>query len=185
MSMKPFQSSQDFLEKNHISTKSAMGKQVAFEVYIPYAQYLSESELPTNNKKKVAIDGNIYVQQPLAATITGVYASNYPYDRSEQGNAFFMDDASMTTLLHSAIRANTTSDQIFQGFKQQPFGYSALRLEAKSYNDMVSMTKTIKSSSGFYSVSSVAQNVASLNATVQKAKNGTRQIALLFIMAKV
>ncbi|MFK5281362.1 ABC transporter permease, partial [Lacticaseibacillus paracasei] len=60
--------SQDFLEKNHISTKSAMGKQVAFEVYIPYAQYLSESELPTNNKKKVAIDGNIYVQQPLAAT---------------------------------------------------------------------------------------------------------------------
>ena len=50
---------------------------------------------------------------------------------------------------------------------------------------MVSMTKTIKSSSGFYSVSSVAQNVASLNATVQKAKNGTRQIALLFIMAKV
>ncbi|MCZ2753450.1 ABC transporter permease [Lacticaseibacillus paracasei] len=177
--------SQDFLEKNHISTKSAMGKQVAFEVYIPYAQYLSESELPTNNKKKVAIDGNIYVQQPLAATITGVYASNYPYDRSEQGNAFFMDDASMTTLLHSAIRANTTSDQIFQGFKQQPFGYSALRFEAKSYNDMVSMTKTIKSSSGFYSVSSVAQNVASLNATVQKAKNGTRQIALLFIMAKV
>lgn len=133
-----------------------MGKQVAFEVYIPYAQYLSESELPTNNKKKVAIDGNIYVQQPLAATITGVYASSYPYDRSEQGNAFFMDDASMTTLLHSAIRANTTSDQIFQGFKQQPFGYSALRLEAKSYNDMVSMTKTIKSSSGFYSVSSVA-----------------------------
>ena len=177
--------SQDFLEKNHISTKSAMGKQVAFEVYIPYAQYLSESELPTNNKKKVAIDGNIYVQQPLAATITGVYASNYPYDLSEQGNAFFMDDASMTTLLHSAIRANTTSDQIFQGFKQQPFGYSALRLEAKSYNDMVSMTKTIKSSSGFYSVSSVAQNVASLNATVQKAKNGTRQIALLFIMASM
>ena len=65
MSMKPFQSSQDFLEKNHISTKSAMGKQVAFEVYISYAQYLSESELPTNNKKKVAIDGNIYVQTIL------------------------------------------------------------------------------------------------------------------------
>lgn len=176
---------QSFLDNNHISSKNILGKTISLKTYIPYAQYLSTSELPDDNNKQVKTDGNIYASYTLHAKIAGVLASNYPYLRSELGNGLFMNYSTMNQLLKKTIKANPLRSKIFANFQQQAFGYSALVVQAQTFNDTVSLNKELKGISPSIHVSSTAQDIDSLNKSIQSSQQSATNLAILIIITTV
>ncbi|WP_164506826.1 ABC transporter ATP-binding protein/permease [Lapidilactobacillus bayanensis] len=177
--------SQSFLADNKIPIHNIVGKTLRLQIYVPYAQYISTSELPNNNKKIVKTDGNIYTQILLARKVTGVYADNYPYNRSENSNALFLDYVTMNKMLQDAIKENIQKKRIFPEFKQRGFGVSALVVQAKNFNNMTSLTHAVQSMSPIYNVSSIAQNVDSLNDSVKKTQKSVTNMALMIIVGTI
>ncbi|WP_057894340.1 ATP-binding cassette domain-containing protein [Lacticaseibacillus brantae] len=175
--------SQTFLDNNHISSKGLVGHNISLTIYVPYAEFLATSELPSNNKKTVATDGNIYVPVKLTTKITGILADNYPYNRSELGNGLFMDYAQMTGILQDTIKKNPLKGQIFPSFKQQAFGFSALVVQAKTFNDTMAIGNSIKGISPSLHVTSIAQNIAALNQSIQDSQHSSTNFAILIIIA--
>jgi macrolide transport system ATP-binding/permease protein len=177
--------SKNFLAENKIPIHEIIGKTIRLKIYIPYMQYLSTSELPNNNSKTVATDGNIYTTTTISKKITGVYTNNYPYNRSENGNALFMDYATMNEVLNHTISTQDVSEPIFSDFKQQSFGVSAFVIQSKSYNNMTSLSHALQSMSSSYHITSVAQNIDSLNSSVKKTQKSVMNMALVIIIGTI
>lgn len=176
---------QTFLTANHIQKKAIVGQTIKLTAYVPYWQFISTSELPDDNHKTVRTDGNIYATVPIKAKVRGVLAANYPHARSEFGNALFMKYSTMQSILRRTIAANPVSKRIFPNFKQQPFGYSALVVEARTFNDTAELSSDIAGIAPALHVTSVAQDTTALNRSIQSAQTTATNLAVLIILGAV
>ena len=179
---KNFVVSQDFLSQNGLSVKSVMNKVITLKAYVPYLLYITETELPNDNTKNISTDGDVYKVVTIKATISGVYKSNYPYHRSEQGNAFFMDYKAMKDIQDKVISKSDVHKRVFKSFSQKAWAPSAYVLAMKNINQLKSAPKKLSSISKDIRTYSTLQNVDNVKQQLEQTKRATYKFTFFIVL---
>lgn len=173
--------SEEFLVRNNIPSKHIIGKTITINAYVPFFQYITDTQLPNNNNKVLSTDGNIYKTVIIKRKVTGVYKVNYPYHRSEQGNAFFMDYSIIHKIQKDIINKNKVKNRIFKSFKQKEWAPSAYVIFAKDAESIRHVINVISNISPNFKTYSTLQNLDNINKQVSQTRQTVYKITVIII----